>query len=66
MDSKKIILTAGGTGGHILPAIAVGLGLKEKGYDVLLVGDPKIEKYATESKFDYKIVSSGYSLKNLG
>jgi UDP-N-acetylglucosamine--N-acetylmuramyl-(pentapeptide) pyrophosphoryl-undecaprenol N-acetylglucosamine transferase len=64
MDSKKVILTAGGTGGHIFPAIVVGLGLKDKGYDVLLVGDSKIEKYASESGFNYKMVNSGYSLKS--
>jgi UDP-N-acetylglucosamine--N-acetylmuramyl-(pentapeptide) pyrophosphoryl-undecaprenol N-acetylglucosamine transferase len=66
MDSKKIIITAGGTGGHIFPAIAVGLGLRERGHSVLLVGDLKIKKYAAESGFDYRIVNSGYSLKSFG
>ncbi|MDR2077371.1 MAG: UDP-N-acetylglucosamine--N-acetylmuramyl-(pentapeptide) pyrophosphoryl-undecaprenol N-acetylglucosamine transferase [Rickettsiales bacterium] len=64
MDSKKIIITAGGTGGHIFPAIAVAMGLKDRGHNVLIVGDPKIKKYAIESGFDYRMVSSGYSLKN--
>ena len=35
---KKIILTTGGTGGHIYPALAVAEGLKLKNIDVLFVG----------------------------
>jgi UDP-N-acetylglucosamine--N-acetylmuramyl-(pentapeptide) pyrophosphoryl-undecaprenol N-acetylglucosamine transferase len=35
---KKIILTAGGTGGHIYPALAVADELKKKGIDPLFIG----------------------------
>lgn len=35
---KKVILTTGGTGGHIYPALAVANRLKKKGVDVLFVG----------------------------
>lgn len=35
---KKIIITTGGTGGHIYPAITVGKKLKERGMDVIFVG----------------------------
>ncbi|MBC2856116.1 MAG: undecaprenyldiphospho-muramoylpentapeptide beta-N-acetylglucosaminyltransferase [Cetobacterium sp.] len=35
---KKIILTTGGTGGHIYPALAVAEGLRKKNMDILFVG----------------------------
>ena len=37
--TKKIIFSAGGTGGHIFPAINLMKYLSNKGYDVLLVTD---------------------------
>ncbi|MGL5087967.1 MAG: undecaprenyldiphospho-muramoylpentapeptide beta-N-acetylglucosaminyltransferase [Cetobacterium sp.] len=36
--TKKIIITTGGTGGHIYPALAVGKKLVDRGMDVLFVG----------------------------
>ncbi|MGL4999075.1 MAG: undecaprenyldiphospho-muramoylpentapeptide beta-N-acetylglucosaminyltransferase [Cetobacterium sp.] len=36
--TKKIIITTGGTGGHIYPALAVGKKLIDRGMDVLFVG----------------------------
>ncbi|MEG0068451.1 undecaprenyldiphospho-muramoylpentapeptide beta-N-acetylglucosaminyltransferase [Cetobacterium sp.] len=35
---KKIIITTGGTGGHIYPALAVGKKLKDRGMEVIFVG----------------------------
>lgn len=35
---KKVILTTGGTGGHIYPALAVADGLTEKGIETLFIG----------------------------
>lgn len=34
----KAIITGGGTGGHIYPAIAVALELKKRGWDILYIG----------------------------
>ena len=39
--TKKIILAAGGTGGHIFPAINFMEHIFNKGYEVLLVTDIK-------------------------
>ncbi len=35
---KKIVLTGGGTAGHVTPNIALIPGLKEKGYDISYIG----------------------------
>lgn len=50
---KKIILTTGGTGGHIYPALAVAEELKKKGIEILFVG--------TKNRMEKDIVpESGY------
>lgn len=42
---KKIILTGGGTAGHVTPNMALIPGLKEQGYEILYIGSEKgIEK----------------------
>ena len=40
-DPRYIVLAAGGTGGHMMPAEAVADILSRDGYDVLLVTDPR-------------------------
>lgn len=50
---KKVILTTGGTGGHIYPALAVAEELKKKGIEILFVG--------TENRMEKDIVpEAGY------
>lgn len=68
---KRIILTGGGTAGHVTPNIALIPGLKEMGYDIHYIGSyTGIEKQLIE-QFDipYHGISSGklrryFSLKN--
>ena len=35
--SKKLLVMAGGTGGHVFPAIAVAQTLQKEGWEILLV-----------------------------
>ena len=57
---KKIIFTAGGTGGHIFPAINLMKHIFEKDYDVLLVTDNRGNKFIENFKeFKSYILKSG-------
>lgn len=40
-ENKKIVIMAGGTGGHIYPALSVADFLKEKGWDIVWMGTQK-------------------------
>ena len=48
--NKVIVLSAGGTGGHVMPAQALALDLRSRGYDVHMVTDNRGMKFA--EKFD--------------
>ena len=68
---KRIILTGGGTAGHVTPNIALIPGLKELGYDIHYIGSYKgIEKDLIEQlEIPYHGISSGklrryFSLQN--
>lgn len=69
---KKIILTGGGTAGHVTPNIAMLPALKEEGYDISYIGSYNgIEKrLITEQGIPYYGIASGklrryLDLKNL-
>ncbi len=65
--SKKIVFTAGGTGGHIFPAINLMKNFSEKGYEVLLVTDSRGENFIknySELKF-FVIKTATFTNKNL-
>lgn len=49
---KKIILTTGGTAGHVFPMIGLYEYLNNKQYDVTFVTDIRAKKY-----FDHKILN---------
>lgn len=46
IDKGIIVLAAGGTGGHLFPAEALGHELKARGYSVHLVTDSRAERFA--------------------
>ena len=68
---KKIVMTGGGTAGHVTPNIALMPALKTAGYDITYIGSRKgIEKELIEREgIPYHSISSGklrryFSLKN--
>ena len=61
MAAKKIVMTGGGTAGHVTPNIALMPRLKELGYDITYIGSYNgIEKSLIESKnIKYYGIDSG-------
>ena len=64
-NKKKIILVAGGTGGHLFPALALAEFLKEKKANHYLITDQRCKMILTKHKIDHKIVSSSQIKKNI-
>lgn len=48
MTARPFLLAAGGTGGHLFPAVALAEELRRRGASVALATDPRAEKYGTE------------------
>ncbi|MDR2777361.1 MAG: undecaprenyldiphospho-muramoylpentapeptide beta-N-acetylglucosaminyltransferase [Rickettsiales bacterium] len=65
MGSKNIIIVAGGTVGHVFPAISVGMLLRERGYGVLFVGNEKMKEYALRFDLPYRVVDNGRELRKI-
>ena len=68
---KKIILTGGGTAGHVTPNLALIPDLRERGYEILYIGSYKgIEReLINDAGVEYRAISSGklrryFDLKN--
>ena len=58
--NKKIIFAAGGTGGHIFPAINLMKHFFEKGYEVILVTDKRGKNFINDySKFKCYVLAAG-------
>lgn len=58
---KKIILTGGGTAGHVIPNIAIMSKLKDEGYDIVYIGskDGIEEKLIKNENIKYYGISTG-------
>ena len=57
---KTIILAAGGTGGHVFPAIALAHELQNRGYNPILLTDFRIQKFAAAlTTVQHKIIHTG-------
>ena len=68
---KKIVLTGGGTAGHVTPNLALLPSLKERGYEILYIGsyDGIERKLIENAGIEYSGISSGklrryFDLKN--
>jgi UDP-N-acetylglucosamine--N-acetylmuramyl-(pentapeptide) pyrophosphoryl-undecaprenol N-acetylglucosamine transferase len=62
---KTIILTTGGTGGHIFPAQAAAKKLHDQGFRTVIFGDKNYAKYhKPESPYKSKIISSSQLSKS--
>lgn len=61
MKKNKIVVTGGGTGGHVLPLISVIEELKKENLDILYIGSGnKIERQEAEKiKIKYKAIFTG-------
>ena len=55
---KKIIITTGGTGGHIFPAESIAKGLVDAGYEVLFITDKRGAEYRKLTEVPTHIISA--------
>jgi len=58
MTLSNILLAAGGTGGHVFPAVATAQELTKRGYKVYFATDKRGEKYLKNIGFEYRVISS--------
>jgi UDP-N-acetylglucosamine--N-acetylmuramyl-(pentapeptide) pyrophosphoryl-undecaprenol N-acetylglucosamine transferase len=65
--TSTIVLAAGGTGGHLFPALAIKDELKKRGHKVFLITDKRGMNYAKlfEDITIYKVNSATFSGKNI-
>lgn len=63
---KRALLCAGGTGGHLFPAHALASELMRRGFDVHLVSDERIERYAADfpASTRHKVPSATFAGRN--
>lgn len=65
MRKYKILITTGGTGGHIFPALALKKKLEESGYDVVVTADAKFIKYHPFDENHILVPSASFASKSL-
>ena len=61
VDLKRIVLTGGGTAGHVTPNVALLPGLRAAGFEILYIGSyDGIEKRLIEREgIEYRGISTG-------
>ena len=64
-DKKKFLMTAGSTGGHIFPILAVAEQLKNQGHEVHLVSSGSLMEKKALSGFSTFVLSVGRLRKNV-
>ena len=64
-NKKKIILVAGGTGGHVFPALALAEFLEEKEASHYFLTDHRCKIIMDKYKVDYKLVCCSQIKKNI-
>jgi UDP-N-acetylglucosamine--N-acetylmuramyl-(pentapeptide) pyrophosphoryl-undecaprenol N-acetylglucosamine transferase len=57
MIAHKILITSGGTGGHIFPAIALAAKLKKEGFEVYSCFDPRSSRYINMNEPDIFLIN---------
>ena len=62
---KKIVLLAGGTGGHVFPAIAISEELIRKKIDHVFLTDARCENIIKNHNVEYKVIQSSRFSKKL-
>ncbi len=57
----KVLVCGGGTGGHVMPALAVAGELKQRGADILFVGStqPSERELVEQAGFAFRTISAG-------
>jgi len=67
VEGNKIVITGGGTGGHVFPAIAIAENLKRRGFGITYIGSARgfEAKVVPQKGFEFLSVDSG-ALKNQG
>lgn len=64
-NKKKIVLVAGGTGGHVFPALALAQFLEEKKANPYFLTDQRCKILLDKYKVKYKLVSCSQIKKNI-
>ncbi len=63
-NNKKIIIAAGGTGGHLFPASSIKQALEKYGYKIFLITDKRGKRFSSSFENIYTITGRGLSGEN--
>lgn len=63
---KKIFISSGGTGGHIIPAISLAKYLQKQGHQIWFYGDIKSKNFIKSTdNLNYNLIPSAQFVKNI-